>query len=111
MKVARSLSRIIAIAAIALLTLPAYLALAWPNQPPDKATISGPGLKGEVEITDKAALAALALGTMEDFKQGPIAAPQVGEGYVITRYFYGGTFNFARLHYYPNPSGRSYLYW
>ena len=28
------------------------VALAWPNQAPDRATMSGPGLKGEIEITE-----------------------------------------------------------
>lgn len=76
--------------------------LAWPDQPPDRATISGPGIAGVVEITDRNMLDALKLGAFEDFDTGSITAPSVsGEGYQITRYFYGGTFNFGGLIYYP----------
>ena len=87
-------------------------ALAWPDQPPDKAVISGPGIEGEVQIKDAAVLKALKLGTIEDFDSGRISAPNVSGGYKIVRYFYGGSFDFARLTYYPMPQGqRSYLYW
>ena len=87
------------------------IALAWPEDAPDKATISGPGLKGEVEVTDKDILAALSLGAIEDFEHGPIATPEVGEGYQISRYFYDASFNFGRLRYYPNPAGeRGYVF-
>jgi hypothetical protein len=90
----------------ALLLATTRLALAWPDQPPDKALISGAGLTGEVEITDPDILKALKLGAIEDFEQGMVAPPQdLGEGYRITRYFYDGTFNFGVLHYYPNPAG------
>jgi hypothetical protein len=76
--------------------------LAWPDQPPDRATISGPGLAGVVEITDRNMLDALQLGAFEDFETGSIKAPSVsGAGYHITRYFYGGKFNFGELIYYP----------
>ena len=98
---------------MALSISPAALAAppAWPDQPPDEAFISGPGLEGRVEIQDKDALAALRLGGIEDFDAGTLAAPDVGEGYTITRYFYGGTFNFGVLHYYPDPEGgRGYVY-
>ncbi len=84
---------------------------AWPNQPPDRATISGQGLKGEVPITDSETLRALKLGSLEDFDAGAIAAPMVGEGYKITRWFYQGTFNFGQLRYYPGAEGqRGYVY-
>jgi hypothetical protein len=53
--------------------------LAWPAEPPAKATISGPGLPGEVPITDKKILAALQLGVLEDFDQGIIPTPKVGQ--------------------------------
>lgn len=98
--------------ACGLALLSALPALAWPDQPPDFATISGPGITGEVKITDPNLLAALALGAVEDFGRGPLAAaPKVGAGYVITRYFYGGTFNFARLTYYLDAAGGpGYLY-
>ncbi len=96
-----------------LLLTTAGIVLAWPDQPPDRATISGPGLQGGIEITDKDMLAALKLGAFEDLEHGPIAAPQVnGEGYTIKRWFYDGTFNFATLRYYPDPAGgRGYVQW
>lgn len=76
--------------------------LAWPDQPPDRATISGPGIAGVAEITDRNMLDALQLGAFEDFYTGSIKAPSVsGEGYHITRYFYGSKFNFGGLIYYP----------
>ena len=89
------------------------VALAWPNQPPDRATISGPSLKGEVEITDKDVLAALKLGMFEELAGPQRAAPPVsGEGYTIKLWFYGGEFNFATLHYYPDPAGgNGYVRW
>jgi hypothetical protein len=94
-----------------LLVLTTSIALAWPDGPPERVTISGPGLTGEVEVTDKEILTALSLGAIEDFERGPITAPKVGEGYQITRYFYEASFNFGRLHYYPNPAGeRSYIF-
>ncbi len=89
------------------------IAFAWPDQPPDRATISGPGLNGEIEITDKDVLAALKLGVFEDLEGPQLEAPQVsGEGYTIRRWFYGGEFNFATLHYYPDPvGGNGYIRW
>ena len=99
------------LAVLTLLILTTSAALAWPDQPPDRATLSGPGLTGEVEITGKENLGALQLGVFEDFSHGPIAAPNVGEGYRITRYFYEASFNFGVLHYYPDPSGgRGYVF-
>jgi hypothetical protein len=99
------------LAVLTLLILTTGAALAWPDQPPDRATLSGPGLTGEIEITGKENLAALKLGALEDFTHGPIAAPSVGEGYRITRYFYEATFNFGVLRYTPDPSGgRGYVF-
>jgi hypothetical protein len=75
--------------------------------PPDKAVISGPGITGEVAITDAATLADMGLGSLEDF-QSPLNAPsQTAAGYQIDRFFRnGGTFQpFDRLVYYPPASG------
>ncbi len=96
-----------------LLLTTAGIVLAWPDQPPDRATISGPGLNGEAEITDKDMLAALRLGAFEDLEHGPIAAPPVsGEGFTVKRWFYDGTFDFATLRYYLDPAGgRGYVRW
>ena len=96
---------------LALLVLAAQVARAWPDAPPDRAFISGPGLDGDIEIKDKATLEALKLGSMEDFERRSITPPAVsGEGYKITRYFEGGSFNFATLYYYPNPEGPGYIF-
>src|SRR5262245_7028359 len=99
--------------AMALLLMTASLALAWPDQPPDRVTISGPGLAGSVTITDPAQLTVFKLGALEDFDQGVLATPPqvTGAGYQIERYFYGGTFHFASLRYFPDPGGGAgYLY-
>jgi hypothetical protein len=97
--------------AIGLMVFTTAITLAWPEDPPDKVTISGPGLKGEVEVTDQEILAVLSLGAIEDFEHGSIPAPNVGEGYQITRYFYDASFDFGRLRYYPNSTGeRGYIF-
>ncbi len=100
------------VALMALLIVPAYLVFAsppsWPESPPTKATIRGPGIKGEVAITDREVLDSLQLGVFEDFNH-PIAAPNVKDGYTITRWFYEGSFNFGVLHYYPNADGRGFV--
>lgn len=85
--------------------------------PPAKAVLSGPGLQGEVAITDAQALAPLALGVLEDFTGGAIQAP--GERatdanrYTLVSYFDDGNGSyrpFDRLYYYPDPSGgRGYI--
>ncbi|MBI3242064.1 MAG: hypothetical protein HYZ49_07210 [Chloroflexi bacterium] len=94
---------------LAVLLLPAtHLALAWPDQPPDAAFISGPGIAGQIEITDKAVLRVLRLGGVEDFAGGPVAEPAAGNYYTITRYFYDGEFNFGVLTYAATPAG-SYI--
>jgi hypothetical protein len=61
---------------LVLLSTLAVAALALAKGPPDKATISGPGLKGEVEITDPGSLAYLGLGALGDFGLG--ALPNTG---------------------------------
>jgi hypothetical protein len=103
--------------AILLLGATTALALAWPNQPPEKVLISGPGIEGSVEVKDAQALAIFRLGYLEDLEaESPMpplspAPPQFGAGYKIVRFFYGGDFDFARLTYYPHASGeRGYLY-
>lgn len=87
-------------------------AQAWPDTPPNKALISGPGIKGQVEISDPTVLAVLRLGSLEDLSTGAIQKPNIaGEGYNIIRYF-EGSFHFADLTYYPGANGaRSYVYW
>ena len=97
---------------LVLLALTTSLALA--KGPPEMVVISGPGLSGEVESTDREAISALGLGALEDFQRGPIAAPQVGAGYQMARYFKDGASYrpFDRLTYYPNlPGKRSYIFY
>ena len=97
---------------LVLLALTTSLALA--KGPPDKVVISGPGLSGEIESTDREAISALGLGALEDFQRGPIEAPQVGAGYQMACYFKDGASYrpFDRLTYYPNlPGKRSYIFY
>lgn len=96
-----------AIALVLVLLLGSFsLVEAWPDTPPAKAFISGPGIEGQVQITDKPVLDALRLGGVEDMARGVIARPAVAwEGFKITRYFDGGTFHFGDLTYYPNAEG------
>jgi DNA-binding beta-propeller fold protein YncE len=79
---------------------------AWPDLPPTKAFISGPGLSGQVQITDSNLLTSLRLGGLEDFSKGALAAPKVrGDPYKIIRYFENGTFQMGDLSYYPAANG------
>jgi hypothetical protein len=71
---------------IALLLLATNQALA--KGPPDKVTISGPGLDDTIEITDPASLAHLELGALENLGRGAIPKPagvSFDGGYVLTR--------------------------
>jgi hypothetical protein len=99
------------IGAILLLVATTALVWAWPNQPPERVLISGPGIGGQVEVKDEQARAIFRLGNLEDFDSVALAPAPGSTGYKIVRFFYGGEFDFARLTYYPNPSGgRGYLY-
>lgn len=88
------------------------LTLAWPDMPPAKAFISGPGIEGQLQITDQTVLNVLQLGSTEDIKAGTIQKPSVlGNGFKIVRYFDGGGFHFGDLVYYPSTEGaRSVVY-
>lgn len=99
-----------AVAFSLLLFATATLVGAWPNQPPTRATISGPGITGRVEISDPELLVNFKLGAIEDFDAGVVKSPRtVGEGYRITRYF--DDFRFGLLTYYPGQTGeRSYVF-
>lgn len=93
---------------LTLLFLPNALpvALAWPDLPPTRAFISGPGLEGELEVRDPKVLSALRLGGLEDFNKGalPTQNPNSSQ-YTITRYFENGTFRMGDLNYYPGEDG------
>src|SRR5581483_5645354 len=110
----RMRKRIFALALSALMLFSAVsLALAWPDQPPSRAFISGRGIESGVEITNPDLLDDLRLGGLEDLGWGPVQKPEgLGVPYQIRRYFENNTFRFADLTYYPNPNGaRSYVYW
>ena len=89
--------------ALVLVLATANRAHAWPDRAPDKATISGPGIEGEVAITDAETLNALKLGAAEDFAGGSIPAQKFISAYVVRRWFDGGNFEYGRLTYYPMP--------
>ncbi len=53
----------------------------------DKVTVSGPGLEVTVEVTDRAALDALALTQFADLRE-PVEPPaNAGSGYTVLRFF------------------------
>lgn len=103
--------------ALALLATLALVSLAQAKGPPDKLTISGPGLQGEVEVTDPALLANVGLGSLEqlDSSGSSIPAPTVGEGYTLVRYLRNpnGTYQpWDQAHYYPNAvDGRGVVFY
>lgn len=84
---------------------------AWPDQPPTRAFISGPGITGQIQITDPAVLGVLRMGGLEDLTTGVISEPaSMQNGYQIIRYF-DGSFRFADLTFYPGTNGaRSHIY-
>jgi len=75
--------------------------------PPEKVTVSGQGLTGVIAVTDPATLRAL--GTIVFFAwdepRSAVAAPQVGAGYDLTRYYNAEAGGFDHLRYYPSPAG------
>ncbi|HBY92719.1 MAG TPA: hypothetical protein DEP84_01955 [Chloroflexi bacterium] len=88
--------------------------LALAKGPPDKVTITGPGLKNAIEITNRELLPAFGLAEFEDVRSGTIEVPKVGEGYEITSYFKSGsTYRaFDRARYHPDPAGgRGYVFY
>ena len=92
------------VGAILLLMATTAFALAWPDKAPEKVLISGPGIEGQVEVKDEQALAIFRLGNLEDFGAVVVAPPQGRTGYKVMRFF-GDELDFARLTYYPDPSG------
>lgn len=107
----RYLTMIAAVVFVALATVPAFA-----KGPPSKATISGPGLPGTVEITDPALLNALSFFQFENVNENNrhgIAAPaHPGAAYLITRYVENPDRSFRpwdELHYYP-ADNRGYVF-
>jgi hypothetical protein len=82
--------------------------------PPDKVTISGPGLAGVVEVTDQEAVRSLGVGVffgLSEQRQA-ITAPTVGDGYELVRYYNSVNGSFDRLRYYPSaPGGSGTIYY
>lgn len=86
--------------------------------PPDKLTISGPGLDGEVKVTDPALLTGIGFVSLEDFdhnQRSGIPQPAVGEGYTLVRHLRQSNGSYEawdQVRYYPNPDGeRSYVFY
>jgi hypothetical protein len=79
-----------------------------------KVTVSGPRLKGVVEVTDTALLAGLSLGELESFGKPLDTLPALGEGYEIARYLQEPgqkPFLFDRVHYFPSLTDETgYIY-
>ena len=93
---------------VTLLTLTCALALAWPEAPPDKLLLSGPGLDGEVEIVGAERLIGLSPEAFMDFTTAADPAAEAAPGYEMVRYYKGGDGQyeaFDRLRYHPNPQG------
>ena len=77
--------------------------------PPDKVTISGPGLAGAVDVTDREAVRSLGVDVFFGWsaQRQAIVAPVLGEGYELVRYYNAANGSFDRLRYYPSAPGRS----
>ena len=97
--------------------LTSSLTLTLAKGPADMITISGPGLPGIIEITDRATLALLPMFAPADIEfnnRNGIPEPTVDEGYELVRYFQQGRMLRAidMAHYYPNPSaGVGYVFY
>jgi hypothetical protein len=88
------------IVAITLLLIPTFV---FAKGPFTYLTIKGPGISGDISVTNPAMLDFFAFA---DFSKGGIDAPaNLGEGYEVTRSFVNENDevqNFDRLHYYPD---------
>src|SRR3712207_4428770 len=87
------------------------IVLLAPNQlvsgkgPPDKMTISGPGVAGMIEVLDREVLNALDLSVFWQIDSRPSVQATVDEGYELVYYYKNGGRTFMRafsLMYYPN---------
>lgn len=84
--------------------------------PPDKVTLRGPGLPGEVEITVQHTLQSFAMGEVVDFETELKAPGQLEGGYEMTRWYRIGGSSWLKaidhFVYYPDPSGqRGYIFY
>lgn len=96
---AKVMRTIIVVLVLSLLTTGMVLAKGAPS----KVTISGPGLPGEVEITDPKLLQAFSFFQFENIEQRIETPSEPGEGYVVTRYVENGAklIPWDRAIYYP----------
>lgn len=69
---------------LAALLIPVQVTLA--KGPPSKITISGPGIEGEIEITDPEMLEPFSFYQFNDLERRTDAPADPGTGYTITRY-------------------------
>lgn len=108
----RRIRFVVSLTVLIILLAPTTVVIA--KGPPAKATISGPGLQGEIEITDPTLLNALSFFQFEQVEEnnrrGIDQPANPGEGYLITRYIQRApgspTFQpWDQLHYYPNAEG------
>ncbi len=99
-------ARIMSTIAIVLLFSFLTTGMALAKGPPSKVTISGPGLVGEVEITDPKLLRAFSFFLFVNIEQRIEAPSEPGEGYVVTRYIENGAelIPWDRAIYYPHPT-------
>jgi hypothetical protein len=82
--------------------------------PPDKVTISGPGLAGAVEVTDREAVRSLGADVFFGWSEQrqAIVVPAVGASYELVRYYNAANGSFDRLRYYPSaPGGSGTIYY
>jgi hypothetical protein len=82
--------------------------------PPDKVTISGPGLAGTVDVTDRETVRSLGVDVFFGWsaQRQAIVAPAVGEGYELVRYYNAANGSFDHLRYYPSaPGGAGTIYY
>jgi len=102
---------LVLIAALVLKGCPSSVGVASAKGPPDKVTITGPGIKGELEITDLNTLNAFAIYQFNDLERR-IEKPHVSSaGYKITRWTQAQRrgkmtlIPWDYLTYYPDPAG------
>jgi hypothetical protein len=82
--------------------------LAWPGGAPAQVVISGPGIQGEVTVKERVLLDGLGPEQFVDFAQRLSPAPQLGEGFRLTRYtpMESSSEQFVdHLRYFPHPRG------
>src|SRR5512138_2532133 len=100
--------------ALLVITISASFALAWPGGAPRQVSVSGPGLKGQVVVSEPALMIGLGSEQFVDFVQPARPAAGLSNGFIVTRYTRedpsSPTEWVDRFAYYPHPSGgRGYV--